>query len=96
MFDCDPVKNPHAKLHRHLSYRQCQLEGLKFMDETATTLCKENNIPVIVFNLNSPGNILKALLGEDLGTTIDDDDSEDDQCDHNVSEQIQRAVQLQA
>ncbi len=45
VYDCDPTKNPHAKLHRHLSYREVMLKSLNVMDETAITLCKENHIP---------------------------------------------------
>ncbi|GAB4821457.1 hypothetical protein N2152v2_008503 [Parachlorella kessleri] len=70
VYDCDPVKHPEAKLHRRLSFSDAQ--GLRVMDETAVTLCKENNIPVVVFNLTKPGNILGALLGAtDIGTHID-------------------------
>lgn len=72
VYDCDPFKNPDAKLHQRLSFRDVMLNNLSVMDETAITLCKENSIPVIVFNLTRPGNILAALLGEPgVGTCID-------------------------
>lgn len=71
VYDSDPVKNPHAKRYSQLSYRRVTTEGLNVMDETAITLCKENNIPVIVFNLLVPGNITKALKGDDtIGTLV--------------------------
>jgi uridylate kinase len=71
VYDCDPVKNPEAKLHRRLSFRQVLEDGLHVMDETAITLCKENDIPVVVFNLTKPGNVLQAILGDpEVGTSI--------------------------
>jgi len=70
VYDSDPVKNPHAKKYDRLSYRQCTLESLAVMDETAITLCKENGIPVIVLNMLEPRMILRAALGEDVGTVV--------------------------
>lgn len=70
VYDCDPVRNPNAKLHTQLSFRDVLLQSLNVMDETAITLCKENSIPVVVFNLTKPGNILAALLGSSIGTHI--------------------------
>ena len=71
MYDCDPMKYPNAKLHRALSYADVRAHNLAVMDDTAITLCKENDIPVCVFNLSTPGNILRALLGDStIGTTV--------------------------
>lgn len=121
IFDCDPITNTNAKLHRKLSFRQVMLKDLRVMDETAITLCKENNIKasslarplfhashedmqsalvvgivgfyainfvvqlsttfqpslslpmlqVVVFNLSTPGNIMRALVGDSsIGTTV--------------------------
>lgn len=70
IYDCDPLKYPHAKKYNHLSYRQVELDNLQVMDQTAVTLCKENDIPVIVFNIMEGGNILRAALGEDVGTVV--------------------------
>ena len=71
VYDSDPECNPDAKLHRHLSFREVLLRSLNVMDETAITLCKDNKIPVVVFNLTKPGHILSALLGDsDIGTHI--------------------------
>ncbi|KAK9800883.1 hypothetical protein WJX73_005434 [Symbiochloris irregularis] len=67
VFDCDPVKNPAAILHRQLCYRDVMHYGLQVMDETAITLCKENDIPVIVFNVCTPGNIVRAFAGDPEG-----------------------------
>eukprot|EP00887_Chlorella_sp_A99_P006159 scaffold22.g6159.t1 len=61
VYDCDPTHNPNAKLHRKLSFRDVMERQLAVMDETAITLCKENSIRVVVFNLTKSGNILRAL-----------------------------------
>jgi uridylate kinase len=70
VYDSDPVKNPDAKLYRDLRYIDVLNQGLGVMDSTATSLCMDNQIPIIVFNLNGDGNILKVVLGEDLGTYV--------------------------
>ncbi len=78
VYDSDPAKNAEAKLHKRLSYREVMESGLQVMDETAITLCKENNIPVIVFNLFHPGNIMRALTGDkDIGTLVTVEEEED-------------------
>jgi uridylate kinase len=74
VYDADPMKYPNAKMHRRLSFRDVVLNSLGVMDSTATTLCQENDIPVVVFNLATPGNILRALMGDDsVGTCIAND-----------------------
>ena len=70
VYDSDPVKNPDAKLYRDLRYIDVLNQGLGVMDSTATSLCMDNQIPIIVFNLNDDGNILRVVLGEDLGTYV--------------------------
>lgn len=70
VYDSDPVKNPNAKLYDHLQYIEVLNQGLGVMDSTATSLCMDNNIPLIVFNLNQKGNILKVVLGEVIGTYV--------------------------
>ncbi|KAK6922841.1 Aspartate/glutamate/uridylate kinase [Dillenia turbinata] len=70
VYDDDPRCNPNARLLDTLSYHDVTSKDLSVMDMTAITLCEENNIPVVVFNLNKPGNISKALLGERVGTLI--------------------------
>jgi uridylate kinase len=72
VYDSDPRKNANATLLTHVSYRDVALKNLSVMDITAITLCQENHIPVVVFNLNKPGNISRALSGEQIGTLIDD------------------------
>ena len=71
MYDQDPERFPGAKLHKQLSFRDVTMQGLQVMDETAITLCKENNIPVVVFNLKTPGNIMRVLTGDtSIGTLV--------------------------
>lgn len=71
VYDSDPKKNKDATLLEHVSYREVAIKGLSVMDITAITLCQENCIPVVVFNLSKEGNISKALSGEKIGTLID-------------------------
>jgi uridylate kinase len=66
----DPEKNPSAKKYDKLSFREAYEKGLKIMDLTAFTMCEENKIPVVVFDMNLPGNLQKVLDGEPLGTII--------------------------
>ncbi|KAI4345113.1 hypothetical protein L6164_012272 [Bauhinia variegata] len=70
VYDDDPRRNPHARLLDTLTYEEVTSKDLSVMDMTAITLCQENNIPVVVFNLNKPGNISKAIKGERVGTLI--------------------------
>ena len=71
VYDQDPEQHPEAKLHKRLSFRDVTTQNLRVMDETAITLCKENNIPVVVFNLKTPGNIMRALTGDvSIGTLV--------------------------
>ncbi|MBE0446575.1 MAG: UMP kinase [Actinobacteria bacterium] len=70
VYDSDPEKNPNAKRFSHLSYIDVLNKGLKVMDATAISLCMDNNIPVIVFNINKRNNIKKVLMGEDIGTIV--------------------------
>ena len=70
IFDADPVLHPDAKLLRRLTYLQVLDKGLRVMDTTAITLCMENNLPIIIFNLLQRGNIKGVVLGLDVGSTI--------------------------
>uniref|UniRef100_A0A0E0CDC5 UMP kinase n=1 Tax=Oryza meridionalis TaxID=40149 RepID=A0A0E0CDC5_9ORYZ len=70
VYDADPKRNPNARLLEAVSYHDVQTRDLSVMDMTAITLCQENNIPVVVFNLQKPGNIAKAIVGEKVGTFI--------------------------
>ena len=66
----DPKKDSKAKLIKDITYMSAINKGLKFMDASALTLCMENNIPILVFNLHTRGNIRKALAGQKIGTLI--------------------------
>ncbi len=70
IYDCDPKHNPNAHRYDHISYDSALSMGLKVMDSTAFTLCKENNIPIVVFNLLKPGNIKRVVMGEAVGTYV--------------------------
>ncbi|GAV59396.1 AA_kinase domain-containing protein [Cephalotus follicularis] len=70
VYDEDPSCNPNARLLDTLTYQEVTSKDLSVMDMTAITLCQENNIPVVVFNLNKPGNISRAIKGETVGTLI--------------------------
>lgn len=70
IYDSDPVVNPGAKKFTALDYIDVINMGLGVMDSTAASLCMDNNIPIIVFDLNQQGNILKAVIGEKIGTYV--------------------------
>ncbi|HOJ10578.1 MAG TPA: UMP kinase [Clostridiales bacterium] len=70
VYDSDPVKNPNAKRYNKLSHLDVINQRLGVMDSTATSLCMDNEIPIIVFGLDKPENIVKVILGEDIGTSI--------------------------
>ena len=69
--ESDPVKNPDAKRYDRISYMLVLSQGLNVMDSTATSLCMDNKVPMIVFDLTVQGNIARALKGEDVGTTVE-------------------------
>ena len=71
VYDSDPAKNADAQRFDHISYLEVLNRGLNVMDATATSLCMDNDVPMIVFDLTRRGNIQRALRGEDVGTTID-------------------------
>ena len=71
VYDCDPVKNQHAVLHEKLSYQDVLSRNLTVMDETAVVMCKENKIPIRVFNITEQNNVLQRILhGEEIGTIV--------------------------
>jgi len=70
VYSADPVKDPSAVKYDHLSYLDVLQKNLKVMDATAISLCMDNNLPIIVFNLNVPGNIKKIVAGGSLGTLV--------------------------
>ena len=73
VYDSDPRTNADAKLYESLTYETVQRLGLGVMDLTAITLCQENDIPVVVFNLKEEGNIVSALRGHNVGTCVSSD-----------------------
>lgn len=74
VYDCDPVTNPDAVKFEELTYIDVLNRGLQVMDSTAISLCMDNELPIIVFNMETPGNIERALRGEPVGTTVRGDD----------------------
>lgn len=70
VYDSDPRYNPEAKKFKTLDHMEVIKLGLGVMDATATTLCMDNNIPIIVFSIDVPGNILMAATGQDIGTIV--------------------------
>src|SRR5580765_1965338 len=70
IYTSDPEKDPDAKKLQRVSYQECISQNLRVMDMTAFTLCMENNLPIIVFNMNKPGNLLKVISGEKVGTLV--------------------------
>ena len=70
VYSADPEKDPRAVKYDSLSFDEAYQKGLKIMDLTAFTLCKENNIPIIVFNMNEYGNLKRLIGGEKIGTIV--------------------------
>ena len=70
IYTADPEKDPTATKFSEISYDQIYQLGLKVMDLTATTMCKENNLPIVVFDMDTKGNLLKVLKGEPIGTVV--------------------------
>ncbi|MCX7012766.1 MAG: UMP kinase [Candidatus Sumerlaeota bacterium] len=71
IYTADPKTNKDARFLRRLSYQQFLTMNLQVMDASAIDLCRQNRLPIVVFNLGQPGNILRAVRGEDIGTLID-------------------------
>jgi uridylate kinase len=72
VYDADPEKNPKAFRFQSISYLDVLRRDLRVMDLTAITLCRENNLPIIVFNINTLGNLRRLLQGEDVGSLVAD------------------------
>ena len=70
IYTADPKKDPKAVRYETVSYETCINDQLAVMDSTAFALCKDNNIPIMVFDLSVPGNITKAIMGEKIGTIV--------------------------
>lgn len=70
IYDSDPEKNPQAVKFDAISFREVYDRGLKIMDLTAFTLCRENHLPIVVFDMDTPGNLMKVVGGEKIGTLV--------------------------
>jgi uridylate kinase len=70
IYSADPEKDPTATKYLNISFAECINKNLKVMDMTAFTLCMENELPIIVFDMNTPGNLLKVVSGEKVGTLV--------------------------
>ena len=70
IYTADPEKDPTATKFETLSYQDCLTKNLKVMDMTAFTVCMENKMPIIVFDMNQPGNLLRVIEGSNVGTLV--------------------------
>lgn len=70
IYTADPLKDPTATKFTDITFDEIYTRGLKIMDLTATTMCKENNLPIIVFDMDTSGNLMKILKGEPIGTVV--------------------------
>ncbi len=71
IYTADPEKDPAATKYKTITFDEAVQKGLKIMDLTAFTLCRDNHLPMIVFNFNTPGNLLRILTGENVGTRVE-------------------------
>lgn len=74
IYSADPEKNPDAIFYQNISFKDVFEKGLNVMDMTAFTLCKENNLPIIVFDMNTSGNLKRLIQGEQVGTLVSMDE----------------------
>ncbi len=70
IYDADPEKVPGAKMFDRITYLEVIQKGLTVMDSTAISLCMDNQMPIIIFNMNTPGNIRRVVMGEKVGSTV--------------------------
>lgn len=70
IYDSDPEKNPHAFRFKEISYQDVLTKDLRVMDQTAVTLCRENRMPIIIFNMNTAGNLKRLVFGENVGSIV--------------------------
>jgi uridylate kinase len=71
VYNADPVSDPSAKRFDQLRYDEAIRQNLRFMDQTAIALCRENHLPIVVFDMSVPGNIVKVVSGEKVGTRVE-------------------------
>jgi len=70
IYTADPEKDPTATKYDTITFDEVYSKGLNVMDMTAFTLCNENKLPIMVFNMNTPGNLLNAVKGKEIGTLV--------------------------
>ncbi|MGE9267109.1 MAG: UMP kinase [Verrucomicrobiales bacterium] len=70
VYNCDPKTNEDAQRYETVTFQECLSQGLQVMDSTAFSLCQDNDLPIIIFDLGEEGNIVKALAGEAIGTIV--------------------------
>lgn len=70
VYTADPVKDPTARFLETVNYQEVVAKNLRVMDTSAVSLCRDNNLPILVFNLDKPGNVLRAVRGEKVGTLV--------------------------
>ena len=70
VYDKDPLRNPDAVLYKEISYLEVLAKNLAVMDASAVAMCRDNQLPIVVFNLNVYGNIMRMSMGEPIGTLI--------------------------
>ena len=75
VYSADPLKQPDAVRYDGLSFDQVLAEDLRVMDATAIVMCRENNLPLIVFNLNNAGDLVRIVRGETLGTAVSNENT---------------------
>lgn len=72
VYSADPALDPQARRYERLTFQQVMEQNLRFMDQSAVSLCRENKLPIVVFDVTVPGNICRVVAGEPVGTTIGD------------------------
>ena len=72
VYSADPTLDPQARRYERLTFQQVMEQNLRFMDQSAVSLCRENKLPIVVFDVTLPGNICRVVAGEPVGTTIGD------------------------
>lgn len=70
VYSDDPMKNPKAKMYKKLTYQEVVSQNLRVMDTSAVSLCRDNSLPILVFNLDRKGNVRRAVMGETIGTLV--------------------------
>jgi len=76
VYDADPESDPNAKMIERITHREALERGLRVMDSTALSLCMDNHLPIMVFNMSVPENIRRVLRGEPVGTIVTNDGDE--------------------